>query len=222
MATVAVFISLGGGAYAIGLAKNNVKSKHIAPNAVRSSDIKNGAVRGVDVGADSITGANVLESTLGPVPRAGDADTLDGQDSGAFLGVNGKAADANTLDGEDSSEFLGSTAKAADAQLLDGVDSRDFPRCAGRVDASGSILAGAGFTVLKLGTGQYFVSFPAGTFPGCTPPIAIVVPTTGSLRFAAVAGSQCSGDGSGGFTVETYDNDAGLTQADTPFNFMAR
>jgi hypothetical protein len=34
-----------------------------------------------------------------------DADTLDGKDSSAFLGVNGKAADADKLDGKDSSEF---------------------------------------------------------------------------------------------------------------------
>ena len=225
MATVAVFLSLGGGAYAMALANNNVKSKHIAPNAVRSSDIKNGAVRGVDVGADSITGANVLESTLGLVPRAADADTLDGQDSNAFLGVNGKAADANTLDGQDSNAFLGSTAKAADAQLLDGVDSLTLPRLVGRVEANGTLPPGfSGYTVTKLGgSGAYFVNFPAGTFGrGCNPPVAVVTPTTSTLRFATIAGTQCSADGSGGFTVETYDDDGPFTPVDTQFAFMAR
>ena len=226
MATVAVFLSLGGGAYAIALAKNSVKSRHIAPNAVRSPDIKNRAVRGVDVRTNSITGANVRESTLGPIPRAARADTLDGQDSSAFLGVNGKAADANTLDSKDSSEFLGSTAKAVDAQLLDGVDSLNFTRLAGRVEANGTLPPGfSGYTVTKLaGPGQYFVNFPTpGTFgSGCNPPIAMVIPTTSTLRFATIAGTQCSADGSGGFTVETYDDDGPFTPVDTQFAFMAR
>lgn len=34
------------------------------------------------------------------------ADRLDGQDSSAFLPVNGKAADSNLLDGQDSSSFV--------------------------------------------------------------------------------------------------------------------
>ena len=35
--------------------------------------------------------------------KAGDADTLDGKDSTAFLGASAKASDADTLDGNDSS-----------------------------------------------------------------------------------------------------------------------
>jgi hypothetical protein len=39
MATIAVFLALGGAAYAA-LGKNRVKAKQIAPNAVGSSELK--------------------------------------------------------------------------------------------------------------------------------------------------------------------------------------
>jgi hypothetical protein len=54
MSVAAVFIALGGGAYAVGVAKNSVKSK----------SIKNGAIKGIDVGRDTLTGDNINEATL--------------------------------------------------------------------------------------------------------------------------------------------------------------
>ena len=44
MATIAVFIALGGAAYAAGLPKNSVGSKQIKNNAVTGAKIKKGAV----------------------------------------------------------------------------------------------------------------------------------------------------------------------------------
>lgn len=62
MSLVAVFIALGGGAYAVTVAKNTVKSK----------SIKDGSIRGKDVGANALTGVNVDESTLTlPSPGSG-------------------------------------------------------------------------------------------------------------------------------------------------------
>ena len=54
MSVTAVFIALGGGAYAVTVAKNTVKSK----------SIKDGAIKGKDVGANTLTGVNVNEGTL--------------------------------------------------------------------------------------------------------------------------------------------------------------
>jgi hypothetical protein len=177
--------------------------------------------------ADSLDGRD-SSSFLGATAKAADAETVDGKDSGAFLEATAKAADANSLDGKDSSEFLGSTAQAADSNTLDGRDSQSFVRFAGSVSSTGTS-SGSGFTSSRVTTGQYFVSFPAGTFPpnpsgSCTVPIAVATPTTGSLRFATIAGSQCSPGGSGGFTVETYvfdDINAEIDQVDAPFNFVA-
>ena len=54
MATVAVFVAFGGGAYAVGLAKNSVKSKQI----------KDGAVKTAELGPDSVTSAKVAAGAL--------------------------------------------------------------------------------------------------------------------------------------------------------------
>jgi hypothetical protein len=65
MATIAVFIALGGASYAaINLPKNSVGSKQIKKNAITTAKIKNGAV----------SGAKIKASSLGTVPSATHAD----------------------------------------------------------------------------------------------------------------------------------------------------
>lgn len=84
VACIALFVALGGGAYAAGLAKNSVTSKQIKNNSVKGKDLK----------ADTVGGKQVNESKLGQVPsalnatnatNANNADTLDNLNSGQFL-----------------------------------------------------------------------------------------------------------------------------------------
>ena len=56
MATVAVFIALGGGAYAI--------ATKAAPDSVNSRAIVNGSVKSADVKDNSLTGTDIDQSTL--------------------------------------------------------------------------------------------------------------------------------------------------------------
>jgi hypothetical protein len=72
VAYLALFVALGGTAYALGT--NSVRSKHIVNGAVRSPDIKQGAVRTSDVRDDELTGDDVDEATLSGV----DATSLGG------------------------------------------------------------------------------------------------------------------------------------------------
>jgi hypothetical protein len=51
---IALFVALGGGAYAVTLAKNSVKSKQI----------KNGQVKNADLGANSVDGSKVADGSL--------------------------------------------------------------------------------------------------------------------------------------------------------------
>ncbi len=81
MATIAVFIAIGGSAYAATqLKKNSVGTKQIKNNAVTAAKIKNG----------TITGSKINLSSLGAVPsatnatNAGNANTLGGQPASAF------------------------------------------------------------------------------------------------------------------------------------------
>lgn len=87
VATLALFIALGGASYAaLKLPKNSVGSKQLKKNAVTTAKIKNGAV----------TGSKIQLNSLGAVPSAthaataSDATTLQGNDAGAFLHGNGE------------------------------------------------------------------------------------------------------------------------------------
>jgi hypothetical protein len=88
VATLALFVALGGGAYAVATApKNSVISKSIkngqvkeadlATSAVTSPKVQDNSLTGADIQDDSLTGEKVDESTLQGV----DADKLDSLDS---------------------------------------------------------------------------------------------------------------------------------------------
>jgi hypothetical protein len=73
--TLALFIALGGGAYAAAtLPANSVGAKQIKKSSVERAKIKNNAVDGSKVLDNALTGDDVKESTLAKVPFAGVAD----------------------------------------------------------------------------------------------------------------------------------------------------
>jgi hypothetical protein len=75
-ATLALFIALGGGAYAaVALPANSVGTRQLKTKAVTTSKIKNSAVTGAKVRKNTLTGADIRESTLGQVPSALAANT---------------------------------------------------------------------------------------------------------------------------------------------------
>jgi hypothetical protein len=91
MATIAVFIALGGGAYALSLPKNSVGPRQLKTNAV--------------------TGHDALESSFSQVPSAAHADTAthadsaSQADSAATAANASNAANADKLDNLDSSDI---------------------------------------------------------------------------------------------------------------------
>jgi hypothetical protein len=88
IATLALFVALGGGAYAASrLPKNSVGSKQLKANSVTAAKIKNGAV----------TGPKIKLSTLGAVPNATRADSAGHADT---------AGDSSTLQGNGPSTFV--------------------------------------------------------------------------------------------------------------------
>ena len=69
VALVALFMAMGGSAYALVITSRSIKN-----NTIRSVDIRNGGLLGKDVRDDSLGGGAIKESTLGPcrrVPRPG-------------------------------------------------------------------------------------------------------------------------------------------------------
>lgn len=87
MSSIAVFIVLGGAAFAaVKLPKNSVGTKQIKKNAVIGSKVKDG----------SLTGADINASTLGTVPSATNAGHASSADT---------ATNASKLAGKDPSAF---------------------------------------------------------------------------------------------------------------------
>ena len=91
VATLALFLALGGGTTAMALQGRNtvdsgdiinqqVKSPDLENAGVRSVDVLNGSLAGIDVAPKTLTGGHIDESTLGTVPTAGNADKLDDLD----------------------------------------------------------------------------------------------------------------------------------------------
>jgi hypothetical protein len=68
----------------------DVRDDTLTGGGLTAADLRAGSVAGSEVENDSLTGADVKESSLGRVPQAGNAGTLDGLDSTRFgVGVMG-------------------------------------------------------------------------------------------------------------------------------------
>jgi hypothetical protein len=93
VALIALFVALGGVSYGFAsgsidsrevknnslrtgdLRNNDVRSVDIRNNEIRGRDIRNSTVRTEDIGANQVKGGDVLESSLGQVPKASVATT---------------------------------------------------------------------------------------------------------------------------------------------------
>jgi hypothetical protein len=76
MATIAVFIALGGASYAATqLPKNSVGTKQLKKNSVTTSKVKKEAITAAKVKQGTLTGTQINASTLGTVPIAETANT---------------------------------------------------------------------------------------------------------------------------------------------------
>jgi hypothetical protein len=120
MATIAVFIALGGGAYAaLRVPANSVGSKQLKNGAVTAHKIKNGVVSGVKVKAASLTGANVKTHSL-------TADNIGQLGLSNLLGASGTATNDGTvtLSASTCNRYLFSAngVQPGDAVILGGSD----------------------------------------------------------------------------------------------------
>jgi hypothetical protein len=72
------------------LRKAAVTTRKLHRGAVTASKVKRGTLTGGKIKGDSLTGSQILESSLGTVPRAGNADRLGGLAAASYQGrVNG-------------------------------------------------------------------------------------------------------------------------------------
>ena len=114
LASVAIFLALTGGAYALSVPAHSVGAKQLKKNAATAAKIKNGAVASAKVKDDSLTGADILESTVGQVPSASSASSAGRADS---------AATADSAKSADSAKTAGFAQTAGSAASADTAKS---------------------------------------------------------------------------------------------------
>src|SRR5689334_15108709 len=98
VATLALFVALGGGAYAAGvIPRNSVGPRQLRRNSVTSAKIKNGAVTTNKLKDGAVTGSKLAPGAVGNVPNATNATNATNASH---------AADADQLGGSPASAFL--------------------------------------------------------------------------------------------------------------------
>jgi len=175
MATLAVFLVLGGGAYAaFHLPKNSVRSRHIVNGQVRSVDIRNEGVKGADVDESTVKG---LISSGATIPSgvtlsgnfvASDSDTgqshithraisfpLPAPEALTASGVN--FAPGSVIGNDDDSDCTGSianpTAPPGQVCLYEGGGA-NATTAQGYVSGPGFVNNRLGFEIIVNGSGQ--------------------------------------------------------------------
>jgi hypothetical protein len=98
VALVALFMAMGGSAYALVVTSGSIKN-----NTIRSVDVRNGALVGKDVRSNGLGGRAIKESTLGTVPSAGiaqgSAHWVVVNDQGVQIRGRGTTTSARTSEG---------------------------------------------------------------------------------------------------------------------------
>jgi len=147
---VALFVALGGVSYAAA----TIGSAEIKNNSVRSKDVKNGDLRGKDLKADTIGASRVLESSLGKVPSAANADTADSADTAGSATTAATATNANAVGGVALNDI---------ARGRDSYDASCNPTSATFVDCTGTtIVLPRASKVMIQQTGEWHVDGAAG------------------------------------------------------------
>ena len=95
IACLALFVALGGGAYA---------AAKLDKNSVTSKQVKNASLKGKDLKNDTVTGKQIKEEKLGQVPSAANSDTSG--DSAKFAGVTGVRVQPFTLTNGGTQQIL--------------------------------------------------------------------------------------------------------------------
>lgn len=157
-ATVALFVALGGGAYAaVTFPANSVGTKQIQNNSVVAAKIKKNAVTSAKVLDNSLTGADIQEGSLANVPSA-----LHANSSGALDKVTYKTATGTAPNGQTS----GSATAACDPgqhvisggvkvnDLINGLLLDEFPDAANTAWTArvGAVNVDVAFTVYAVCT----------------------------------------------------------------------
>lgn len=91
LSIVALFVALGGSAYAVGIGKNTVRSPQIVDGSVRTVDVRDNAVNAAKVAPDAIGNEELAENSVTSLQVVD--ETLTNQDLGTASVTGAKVAD---------------------------------------------------------------------------------------------------------------------------------
>ncbi len=138
MATVAVFLALGGGAYAaLRLPPGSVGTREMKDGAVTSHKLARGAVNASKVANSSLTGQQINVSTLGIVPNAKHASSADGATNATHATNADNATNANHATSSDT--LAGSPASAFQASVTGSCSANSAIE---QIHGDGSVVCG--------------------------------------------------------------------------------
>jgi hypothetical protein len=215
MATIAVFIALGGSSYAaIKLPNNAVKARNIAANAVTGAKVENRSLTRLDfglgqlpqgaVGAQGATGADGSTGPVGPTGARGLTGADGSPDTPAQVLTKlaqvdgpGSGLDADTVDGADASGLQKRVAGTCPAaSFINAVASDGTVQCgryiAGFVNGDGTVNAGSGFDSVRTSAGHYTITVPNGTFTN-PPKVPVITPVDATLTSMAIINGGAGG-----------------------------
>jgi hypothetical protein len=149
MASIAVFVALGG----VGYAATTIDGNKIVKGTVGGAKLKNGTLTSTQVKQNSLTGSSIDESSLGTVPTAQTATTATTAGSANTAQSAATAGNANTLGGLTAkqlqvtcpveTELFGGMCWDEDVRPADGwiEASRDCGTAGGRLPSLSELIA---------------------------------------------------------------------------------
>lgn len=157
IACLALFMTLGGTAFAVGVAKNSVRSAQIVDGTVRTMDLRDDSVNAPKIAPDAVGSEEIAENAVASPEVA--ADSLAAADLGAASVASSEVAD-NTLTAND----LGPDSVAASEIAADAVGSSELAADSVRSSELAAIVQVSNATAIAAnGNANVTATCPAGT-----------------------------------------------------------
>jgi uncharacterized Zn-binding protein involved in type VI secretion len=155
---LALFLALTGSAFAVGIAKNSVRSAQIADGTVRTIDLRDNSVNAPKIAADAVGNEELAENSVDSPQVV--QDSLTNQDLGAASVTSSEVADQSLTatdlgtDSVGSSELQAGAVRSSELGTIIQVSSSATIK--GKDNASAGVACPAGTTVISGGGSSGF------------------------------------------------------------------
>lgn len=154
---LALFLAMAGSAFAVGVAKNSVRSAQIVDGTVRTVDVRDNAVNAAKIGPDAVGAEEIAENAVSSPEVA--QDSLTAGDLG-----NASVASSEVVDQSLTADDLGPNSAGSSEVQNDAVGSSEIQGGAIRASELGPIIQVSSEATIKGGANASAdVACPGGT-----------------------------------------------------------